>query len=98
MPQDATSASPEFRNGLVSLVCYAGWYSPANDEEVISEVVRYGNERMYQYGTGVYYNENDYYLQNWQVSLFIELYPTVLHEVQNNMKYHCCIFLFHQIG
>ena len=67
MPQDATSASPDFRNGLVSLVCYAGWLSSANDEEVISEVVRYGNERMYQFGTGVYYNENDYYLQNWQV-------------------------------
>ena len=73
MPQDATSASPDFRNGLVSLACYAAWLSPTDDEEAITALIRYGNERMYQHGTGVYYNENDYYLQNWQVSIIFTL-------------------------
>ncbi len=69
LPQDATSASPDLRNGLVSLACGAAWYSEGRDEDIISRILLYGNTRMYNYGTGVYYNENDFYLQNWQVSL-----------------------------
>ena len=36
LPQDATSASPDFRNGLVSLACGSGWVIPAEDEPVIT--------------------------------------------------------------
>ena len=73
LPQDATAASPDLRNGLVVLNCAAAWVTPADDEDVISGLVQYANNRMYQYGTGAYYNENDYYLQNWQVVICIIL-------------------------
>ena len=67
MPEEATSASPDFRDGLVSLACGSAWVSPANDDDVIAGLLEYANARIYQHGTGAYYNENDYYLQNWQV-------------------------------
>ena len=55
------------------------WVTPADDEDIISGLVQYGNNRMYQYGTGAYYNENDYYLQNWQVGDSDCVYDYVMH-------------------
>ena len=73
LPEDATAASPDLRNGLVSLACSTFWVTPVDDERFITAMVDYANTRMYQYGTGAYYNENDYYLQNWQVGWIEDL-------------------------
>ena len=79
LPPDATAASPDLRNGLVVLGCSSYWVTPADDEDVISGLVQYANNRMYQHGTGAYYNENDYYLQNWQVVDSDWLYDLGMH-------------------
>ena len=73
-PEDGTSTSPEFRNGLVSMGCGLSWYGEDQDTTYITALLQYANEHMYQYGTGVYYNENDYYLQDWQV---LQCFPLI---------------------
>ena len=67
---EAKSVSPDLRTALISLTCGAGWASEAGNAAVAHAMTEW-SKRLYRYGTGVYYNEPDYCLQNWKVK-FLE--------------------------
>ena len=66
---DATCVNPEFRTAKCTLSCGGGWRDSRNNS-VMAEAVQGFAQKLHQYGTGVYFNEPDYNLENWKVSLY----------------------------
>ena len=65
---DTTSVNPEFRTAKCTLSCGGGWRD-SNNNTVMAEAVQGFAGKLHQYGTGVYFNEPDYNLENWKVSI-----------------------------
>ena len=67
----AKSVSPDLRTALISLTCGAGWTSEAGKAAVAHAMTEW-SERLYRYGTGVYYNEPKLLPAELEGKVFIE--------------------------
>ena len=51
----------------MSYSCGSSWGEDTRDDVIPKQLVHYAKTDFYKYGTGVYYNEPDYFLENWKV-------------------------------
>ena len=65
---ESTSVNPEFRTARCSLACGSTWAYDKDNGNVAVAMGEFG-EKFYEYGSGVYFNEPDYFLQNWKVCI-----------------------------
>ena len=69
----------------MTLGCAGVWADPARSEEAITAMIGFSSE-LHRYGTGIYYNEADYYLDDWKViyllhkntSIFLKMYMCIM--------------------
>ena len=61
-----TSVNPAMRSAIVAMTCGTGWPAGATDSDNYIKHTRRYSKDLYDYGTGTYYNEPDYYLENWK--------------------------------
>ena len=51
----------------MSYSCGSSWGEDTRDDVIPKQLVHYAKTDFYKYGTGVYYNEPDYFLEDWKV-------------------------------
>ena len=60
------SVNPEFRTAKFYMTCSSLWSDDKDNTAVVEVVAEYG-EKLYKHGSGVYFAEPDYFLENWKV-------------------------------
>ena len=92
---DGKSVSPDLRTARMSYSCGSSWGEDTRDDVIPNKLVHYAKTDFYKYGTGVYYNEPDYFLEDWKVIIlrYLTLNFTVFR--QSFRIFHlfvCCRF------
>ena len=65
IPRESSAVGWDFRRALWTLNCYPG-FGGRRDQETAMEDFQSFRKKIYTVGKGVYYNEADYHLENWQ--------------------------------